>query len=493
MHECSPVVGVLDRGRLRHLNRPGLYLVGLALIFWLISGCQPFKPRERDLHLEAPARFSLYSDEAKADSRWWETFEDADLNRLVDRALADNLTLRQVWARLRQSRALAVQAGAGRFPDLTASGEYLTGRDSNPSTGEVSYDTAGLGLVSTYEIDLWGRVRAGHHSARLQAEASRQDLSTAAMTVAAEVARCWVGIIAQRMQYDLLQAQLSTNRTLLELVELRFRNAISSALDVYQQKQLVENVLAEIPVVEQEEQLLRHQLAALLGKPPLTPLDITRQRLPEPVPLPPTGLPADLLAARPDVVAAGLRLRAADWQIAQARANRLPALSLTGRAGYGTSELEDLFDNWFLRLVTNLALPVVDGGRRRAEVARTRAVADENLATYRNAVLTAVKEVEDALVQELKQREHIERLAKAATTARRALEEASVRYRNGLNDYLPVLTQLLSVQSLERQLITKQANLLLVRVGLYRALGGSWADNLREPGPTPPIGMNANE
>lgn len=468
-------------------------LAGLALALWLVAGCQPFKPAERDLRQQVPARFSLYSGEANGESRWWESFGDAELNRLVNIALADNFTLQQAWARLRQSRALAVQAGAGRFPDLTGSGDYLTGRQYTRSGGEAAFDTAGLGLVSTYEIDLWGRVRAQHRAALLQAEASRQDLKTAAMTIAAEVVQCWVGIIAQRMQYDLLQEQLRINQTLLELVELRFRNAISSALDVYQQKQLVDNVLAEIPLVEQEIQLLHHQLAVLLGKPPLAATLITRQQLPDPAPLPPTGLPADLLAARPDVAAAGLRLQAADWQIAQARANRLPALSLTGKARYGDDDLAVLFDNWLLSLAANLALPIIDGGQRRAEVDRTRAVADENLGAYREAVLTAVKEVEDALVQERQQLAHIERLGQAAATARRALEEATVRYRNGLNDYLPVLTQLLSVQSLERELITKQANLLLVRVGLYRALGGSWADTLPVPDGAHQIGMNTNE
>jgi outer membrane protein, multidrug efflux system len=340
-----------------------------------------------------------------------------------------------------------------------------------------------VGLVSRYEIDLWGRVQARQRSARLRAEGSRQDLNAAAVTIAAEVARLWVGILTQRMQHALLQEQLRTNRILLELVELRFRNALASALDVYQQKQLVDNVLAEIPLVEQEEQLLLHQMAVLAGKPPSAELRITGNRLPELAPLPPTGLPADLLAARPDVMAAGLRLQAADWQIAEARANRLPALSLTGRTRYGEGELEALLDNWLLSLAANLILPLIDGGQRRAEVDRTRAAAEEQLAAYRGAVYTAVKEVEDALVQETKQREHIVRLGQVADTARKALEEAGVRYRKGLNDYLPVLTQLLSVQNLERDLIRRQANLLATRVGLFRALGGNWPNALPLPEP----------
>jgi len=219
----------------------------------------------------------------------------------------------------------------------------------------------------------------------------------------------------------------------------------------------------------------------LLGKPPRTPLSITVESVPELPPLPPAGLPADLLAARPDVRAAGMRLAAADWQVAEARAARLPALRLTGRARYGEGELDVLFDNWLLSLAANLTAPIYDGGRRAAEVDRTVSLADERLATYRRAVVTAVKEVEDALVSEAKQQAHIDGLQQVIDTARQALEEAGNRYRNGLTDYLPVLTQLLSVQGLERDLIRRKAELIATRVRLYRALGGVWTDDLLAP------------
>jgi outer membrane protein TolC len=200
--------------------------------------------------------------------------------------------------------------------------------------------------------------------------------------------------------------------------------------------------------------------------------------LPEPVQIQATGLPADLLAARPDLRAAGMRLRAADWQVAAARANRLPAISLTGRAHYGEGHLDVLFNNWLLSLAGNLTAPIFDGKRRAAEVDRRLAIMDENLSAYRQAVLTAIKEVEDALVSEAKQREYIKRLETLTATARKAFEEAVNRYRNGLNDYLPVLTQLLKVQGLERNLIQQQANLMGIRISLHRALGGTWTESL---------------
>jgi NodT family efflux transporter outer membrane factor (OMF) lipoprotein len=428
----------------------------LTIILLLVASCAPFKPQERQSpEGELPRSFSLYTSESEPEVRWWEEFNDPDLNLLITEALSDNLTLKEAWSRLVQTRALAVQARR-----------------------TISNEDYSLGVVSSYELDLWGRIRAGRESALLEVTAAREDLNTAAMTLAAEVANRWVDIISQRMQKRLLERQLQTNLTLLELIELRFRMSMVSAVDVYQQKQIVEDIMAEIPLVEAEEQVLRHELALLLGKPPGTSLKISREDLLEPAEIPATGLPADLLSSRPDLRRAGMRLQAADWQVSAARANRLPAIRLTAGAQYGQGDMDVLFNNWLLTLAGNLTAPIFDGGRRAAEVDRRKALVDENLSAYRQAVLTAIKEVENALVVEAKQREHIRALENVAVTARKALEEAGSRYRNGLTDYLPVLTQLLAVQRLERNLIRQQANLLNARVSLYRSLGGTWMDSL---------------
>jgi NodT family efflux transporter outer membrane factor (OMF) lipoprotein len=412
--------------------------------------------------------------------RWWQEFNDPELDLLVDHALSGNLSLKEAWSRLAQARALVVQAGASLYPDLTgaAGASYTRQRTENGDRKTFSDEDYYLGVVSSYELDLWGRVRSERTSAFLEMDASREDLNTAAITLAAEVAGRWVNIIAQRMQKALLERQLETNLTYLELIELRFRKAMVSALDVYQQQQVVDDIRAEIPLIEAQEQLLRHELALLLGKPPKASLQISRKDLPIPVEIPATGLPVDLLAARPDLRAAGMRLQAADWQVAAARANRLPAINLTAQARYGGGDVDVMFDNWLLSLAGNLTAPIFDGKRRAAEVERQMAIADENLAVYRRTVLTAIKEVEDALIGEYKQREHIKRLEIVTETARKAFREAGNRYRNGLTDYLPVLTQLLTVQRLERDLIRQKANLLGFRIGLHRALGGTWTKSL---------------
>lgn len=442
----------------------------------MVYGCSPFQPASRKTAEDTtlPARYSLYSGESAPDRQWWQNLDSPELDRLIAAGLADNLSIKETWARLDQSRALAVQAGASRYPDLTGEAGAGASRFQSGSGTATGSETYSLGLVSSYEVDMWGRLQAQRRAAALDVNASREDVHTAAITLAAEITIRWLGIISSRMQKDLLARQLQTNETILELVQLRFRNAMVSALDVYQQKQLVENVQAEVPLVEEKERLQLHELAVLLGKPPGTRLNITTQQFPSLPPLPPIGLPADLLAARPDIRAAGHRLEAADWQIAEARANRLPALTLSARGRYGESDLDALFDTWLLNLSANLTAPLIDGGARKAEVDRTRAVAEEKLANYRDTVLRAVKEVEDALVREEKQQAHIEGLRQIIATANKALEEAGARYRDGIGDYLPVLTQLLSVQSLENNLILRQENRMAARVALHRALGGGW-------------------
>jgi multidrug efflux system outer membrane protein len=453
-----------------------------TIILLMITSCAPFKPRERQSpEGELPGSFSLYTAEPEPEVEWWKEFNDPDLNALITEALSDNLTIKEAWSRLVQARALAVQAGAALYPDLTGAAEayYSRQRSDNGSRKTTSNEDYSLGVVSSYELDLWGRIRAERESALLDVTAAREDINTAAMTLAAEVANRWANIVSQRMQKQLLEQQLKTNSTLLELIELRFRMSMVSALDVYQQKQVIEDIKAEIPLVEAEEQLLMHELALLLGKPPGTSIKISREDLPEPAEIPATGLPADLLSSRPDLRRAGMRLQAADWQVAAARANRLPAISLTAGAQYGQGNIDSLFDTWLLSLAGNLTAPIFDGGRRAAEVDRSQAFADENLSAYRQAVLTAIKEVEDALVSEVKQRQHIKALENVLVTARKALEQAGIRYRNGVTDYLPVLTQLLAVQGLERSLIQQRAILVNARISLYRSLGGTWTESLK--------------
>jgi len=208
-------------------------LICLAVVLLLTASCSPFKPKARQSPAgELPRTFSLYTAESEPLSRWWEVFNDPDLNALITQALSDNLTIKGAWSRLNQTRALAVQAGAALYPDLTgtAGASFTRQRSGDGFRKTVSNQDYSLGIISSYELDLWGRIRSGQESALLEVTAAREDLNTVAMTLAAEVANRWINITSQRMQKRLLESQIQINLTYLELIELRFRKAMVSGV-----------------------------------------------------------------------------------------------------------------------------------------------------------------------------------------------------------------------------------------------------------------------
>ncbi|MBP7828460.1 MAG: efflux transporter outer membrane subunit [Kiritimatiellae bacterium] len=457
----------------------------LGGVILLASSCALVRPdRERAAPVDLPGEFSSDGGRAVSTNRWWTSFDSPALDALVEQALASNFDIRKAWARLDQARELAIQAGADRWPGLNLDASARRAKTISTVTGApvaATADTFALGVAASYEVDLWGRVSAGAKAARYDWQASRGDLETAALSVAAELAETWFAAIEQQAQLRLLNDQLEVSRSYRELTELRFQQGQASALDVYQQRQQEASVRAQIPPVEARLAVLKNALAVLTGKAPGRLDAEIADRLPDAPARPGAGLPADLLQNRPDVRAAAARLRAADERVHAAVANRLPTLRLTGGAGYQNAELEDLFDDWIWNLAAGLTGPILDGGRRASEARRTRAAAEEALNAYGQTLLKALREVEDALVQEDRQRELLDRQREQLDLARQTLTEARARYRAGLSDYLPVLTALQTTQILERGAIAAHRQWLSYRLQLHRALGGDWTRELQNP------------
>lgn len=457
-----------------------LLAVFFSFILFAMAGCAPFAPTASAPDLpDLPSRYSLYQEGSPTQIPWWQAFTSDELDRLVALSLADGFTVRQAWAKLEQAQATAVKAGASLYPYLAidAGSSVSRQRVQSSSDGAPTYSTIkdhSLGLAGSYELDLWGRIHSSQEAERLTASASLEDVHTAFMTLSGQIAENWIKILQVRKEQALVKAQIATNETYLEVLELRFDKSLSSALDVLQQREVVARSQTLLPPLEASEQVLLNETAVLLGKSPQFDLGLTQDTLPAPLPIPTTGIPADLLANRPDVRAAGLRLHAAEWEIASARADRLPAITLTAQAEYSSDQFNTLFDNWLANLAAGLTGPIFDGKRRSAEVDRVRAVAKERLALYEQTVMQAVRDVENALVNGKKQQAYLDATTKQLGIAKMALEQAKERYQNGIVDYLTVLTSLLSVQSLERNIVQRQADLLLYQIALHRALGGGW-------------------
>ncbi len=452
----------------------------LAFLLLCASGCALRGALDRsEPPVALPAAFSGSGAEAGPD-RWWTAFRDPALNALVEQALANNLDLRGAWARLRQAAALSRQAGAARYPEVNA--EAGGSRMRTETAGAtVRSNLFSLGLAASYELDLWGRVRSAARAAKLDERASRDDLETAAISIAGTVGDVWYSLVEQRRQIRLLNEQINASKTFLDLVERRFAEGLASALDVYQQRTQLANTRGQVPSAEARLAVLEHELAVLLGRLPTENTAPKLGELPALSPLPKTGLPVSLLYRRPDVRAAANRLAAADQRVAAAVADRLPAVRLTGGAGYSSNKLHKLPVRPTWSIGSSLLMPVFDAGRRAAEVSRTRAQVDEALAAYTSSILTAVREVEDALIQEMKQREHLESVRRQVKLAGATLRQAKLRYANGLSDYLPVLTALQALQRLEREEVTARRQMISFRIQLHRALGGSWPKELAPP------------
>ena len=443
----------------------------------VLTSCTAFKPEPAVVQdaESLPETFATYAEpgESRPD-RWWTRFGDPQLDSLVDRALQSNLTLRQAESRLRQAYAVATQKGAALGPELSLEGTASASRQQT-GTGNSTVENYGLGLAVGYELDLWGRVRSTRNAARLEAQASRGDRDTAAMTVAAEVALNYLQWLSQQATIALLQQQVLDNQDRLNLLGIRYGNAQATALDVLQQQEVLASAEALVPAALAGEAQRRHALAVLLGMPPPADLQLASQPLPGMPPLPDTGVPLDLLTRRPDVQAARARLEQAAWQVGAARADRLPSLRLSGSAAYSADDLASLFDDWLARLAASLTGPLLDAGRRRAEVDRTRAVVDERLASYRAVLLNAVRDVQDALMLEFRQGQTVDALQRQADAATRTQEESLGRYLNGQVSYLTVVSTGLNVQKLKRDLIQAHYQRLSYRVQLCRALGGDWS------------------
>ena len=465
--ECKkPVKGSQPR-----MGRPMARVLLLAIWAMLFTGCSTAMHAVR-APVAAPARFSE-SGTAPLPDKWWESFEDPVLNGLIDQALTNNFDLKTAWDRLSQAEAMARSAGADLFPALDADAGAAQTRFREDGRTSSSRDYT-LGLTASYELDLWGRIRASRDAAAFKAQASAQDLRAAALTLSAQVAGTWYQLVEQYGQLDMLDAQITTNAQVLELVTAQFRTGQVGIADMLQQRQLVESNLGEKTQVTAQVKVLDHQLAILLGLPPgqlATPRVAALIDLP---PMPQTGLPAELINRRPDIRSAYYTVQAADSDLAGAIADRFPRLSLTAGVDTSGAHTRDLFDNWLATLAANLVTPIIDGGVRKAEVDRTRAVASEALHTYGQTILDALGEVEDALVQEQHRRDFIVSLDKQLKLAGQVIERVRDRYLQGTVYYQRVLDALLSQQTLQSSLLTARRDLVQDRIGLCLALGTGW-------------------
>ncbi len=457
-----------------------LFIVALIIF---MNGCVLFKPDEKSLIPEGtPETFSLYADAEKQETVfWWKDFKNPELDRLIETALGANFDLREAYARLKQARAFSIISASEMLPVISPSAG-LDHRKSSTSTDSSTSNTFSLGLAASYELDLWGRVRSQKEADRLYMHESRVLYQSAAMTVAAEIAENWIDIIATRKEIAFVHEAIKANESLLGSMQLRFEKSHATSLDVLQQKQALASANSALPLLEAKERIQMNNMILLTGKTETADNRVESVLLPSLPQVPAPGIPADLISMRPDIRAAGLHLKAAEWEVSAARAARLPTLSLSASGTYSAADVDDIFRNWIANLAASLTGPVFDAGRRKSVVKRARAIAEERIAAYEKKVFSAIRDVENALVNEDKQAAYLTAIENERKASELSLKESTRRYLAGQVSFLTMQERFLRVQALNGQVVRQKATVLKYRIALYRALGGNWNWNESEMG-----------
>lgn len=446
------------------LIKYSLYFAALLLL----ASCAS-QQNMTEIPVDAPDTFSSGGDALTPD-RWWTVFADDSLTAWVDSALTSNFTLLSAWQRLQASQAVAKRERGQLYPSLEASAS--ASRDRFPDSGET-VEELDLGLSANYEIDLWGRIRSAAEAESFRAEASLFDYQSLAITLTAEITQIWFELAEARSQLALVNRQVETNEQVLSLLRNRFGSGQIRSVDILRQKQLLEATKEQKINAEERISILRNQFSVLTGRAPDPTLSINPELSDQLPPLPETGVPLDLVERRPDVKSAYARLLSADRDLATAISNQYPRLSLSVTTSTFENSATSLFEEFALSFAGNLVAPIFLGRELQAEVDRSEAVQLELLYEYGQTVLTAFREVEDALSREQKQRERIESIDKQVELARQAFDQLRVQYLNGAINYLDVLTALTEVQQLQRDQLAARLDLLSFRISLYRALSGS--------------------
>ncbi|WP_298290830.1 efflux transporter outer membrane subunit [Novosphingobium sp.] len=476
--------------------RAAALLPGLLLLAACAAG--PDYRAPAPAALAVPESWSVPADQSPQASiaRWWEQLNDPLLTRLIDEGRQSNLDLALALTRLRQAREGLIQARSGNLPTITASGsanrnELLAGSGFGgigiPGAIGRSTTSLSLGADASYQADLFGGRGRSIEAARAAAEASGFDYGTVMLSVSSETATNY--LIARLQQAELANARLSLANLDENLQIARWRNqaGLAGSLDVEQARTQRAQTAATIPQLESSLNQSVSRLGVLLGGPP----GALRAELAAAAPIPDgpatiaAGLPADVLRQRPDVRAAERQLAAATAQIGVAQAQLYPALTLGGSVSTSASTVGSLLEVISGRVFASLAQTIFDNGRLRSQVRSQRAAADGAFVTYKQTVLGALEDIENALVALSSANQRTSDFRTALEAGINSAIIARIQYRSGLIDFTALLNT-------ENQLISSRTGLAQAHydraaaaVQLYTALGGGWDGQV--PGSAVPI------
>jgi NodT family efflux transporter outer membrane factor (OMF) lipoprotein len=407
-------------------------------------------------------------------AKWWQNFNDPMLSTLVTNALQANTTVRSAQAALQQSRALRDVQAAGLLPGVSASGSA----QRSQSGGNDASNSFRVGLDASWEPDVFGGKRSALNASEADALAAESSLADVQVSMAAEVALAYIQLRGQQAQLMIAQNNLTSQSETLQITDWRAQAGLITSLEVEQARTASEQTGAQIPTLEANIAKTRHALAVLTGQPPaaLEMLLTPSQPVPEAAQDLALSIPAQTLRQRPDVRAAEHRISAALARVSVADAARYPSFSISGSVGLNALTLGALGNGASVvsALLGSVSVPLFDGGAARAQVRAQEAALEQARFAYQGVVLTALQDVEDALVALVGDRARLTHLQSAATAAGNADLLAQNRYSSGLIDFQTVLQTQRTLLTAQDSVASTSADVGADHVRLYKALGGGW-------------------
>ncbi len=419
----------------------------------------------------------------RANRHWWSEFNDPILDVLVAEALASSPDLKEAAYRVLEARARRGITRADRLPNLDATSDYSYRRISGNASpfsllNQDAFNFGGLGFRTAWQLDIWGKYQRAIEAASAEIQVSENDRVGVMLTLQSDVASTYIQIRALQSRLGVAEENLQLQRRILKIAEQRVVAGLSSPTDAEQARASLYGIEAQIPTLVTQLQQTENRLSVLLGKPPE---NLSEQWQPvADIPLPAgdplVGVPAHLLRRRPDVRSAERSLAAETARVGVAVADLYPQIALNGTLSVDATKASRLFTAPSLAhdIGPSLSWKLLYFGQVRNQIAAQEARVKQALWRYRSIVLSAVEEVENALIAYRQEQQRIEALEKAVAAANRAVELALKNYRQGLVRFQTVLDSQRTQLSLQDQLVVSKANLATERIALYVALGGGW-------------------
>lgn len=476
-------------------GRRALAATALGLCLGLLAGCAvgpDFQPPQ----VETPAKWSAEQAGAPQGGQsvdltaWWRAFDDPLLESLIQRAVAANPDLKLAEARVRQAMAQRGVSLAALGPSLDASGSYSRGQSRTSSGGQYAGSNIGdqyvAGFDASWELDIFGGARRGLESADAQIRANVEDRRDVLVTLTAEVASNYLALRTTQQRIDVAQNNLAAQQRTAQITIKRHQAGFANGLESAQAQAQVASTAAQIPTLEATARQTMHNIAILLGQPPadlVAELSAAAPAPPTP-PAPPLGLPADLLRRRPDIRRAEAEIHVATANIGVATAELFPKINIIGSSGYSASQAASWFTpaNLIWSFGPSVSWNLFGSGRTKAQIEVQKMLEEQTVIAYRQTVLAAMREVEDALIASGKEAQRRVLLAQAVQANQKAVALSLELYTQGHGDFLSVLEAQRSLYSAQDSLAQSAGGAATDMVALYKALGGGWRENDADDG-----------